>query len=570
MGAKDKEIEDQDRKITELRHTIHEIARVLGTFIQNNIPSWVETINEPRTQEVLQLISDYARGGDDDSTSYARIPEATLAQYGRELRETQALVHSHRKVMYGQKAMIEDQSNSLDDYTNKYEKAINMVKERDHEILLLLQQNDKLTQQLEETQAALAGIQEYSAETAAMARRCEELRGNMESLKIAHMLEIDQREAEITNLRQKLGSAREEVFARRADVKNVLSQAQTILHTPDLHAIPASRGGHTSKALRFLGMERDKEKFKRGALPSSHSMMGLSTSDPRYSSKEVASTISQHTQHHNPSLERHLRVCTTPNTPIDNPKASSDSVLTSPGFRPRSDSLGTAQHHGTLASPINTQKSLPDPPATSSPQPSSVVALAEASRSFESPTEAQIASDYFKHSILGQTSARRVLSNIPEASVHSPPKAGNHKGKHVEDDNASDDSVASSDREAYRKSICALNMLNSSTGLPYSETETDIESIIRGGRPPSVQGYHDSHDRYDREEAIHTGVARVLHLRPGNSDLRGALRDRAPDSGRQERFRESFVSDGEGYRSEDSEPKTVAQLYHQGRRHIRG
>ncbi|KIY03131.1 uncharacterized protein Z520_01598 [Fonsecaea multimorphosa CBS 102226] len=594
MAVKDKKIEDKDRRISELRNTVHEVTRLLGTFIQNNIPSWVDTIREPRTVQVLRIIDDYTRNEPHGSVDYVRVAEDTLDKYVGDLREARSLIGEYRKVLHGQGAMIRDQTKSLDATVDKYGKAIRLIQEKDHEVLLLVQQNNDLSKQLQECRAALAEDQQARSESEKMARRYEELRGAMISLQTSHTLEIDQRDAEILNLRQKLGSAREEVFARREDVKNVMSQAHAMLHASTDSIPVAAKNSNTSKALRFFGMERDKEKYRKG-IPTSHSMIGLPSSDSRFSSKEVATAVDRTALRHRPSLQAHTnpRALTTPNTPIDSSQRPKEPLLTAPTTRQRSDSLGATQRHGVLnASPIDSDKSLPYPPAH--PRPYLPAArVAEIAPSIESPLAAQITSDYLKEGIMGQTAARRVLSKITEVS--SP--ASTLQTERVPDENQSDHSVASSDREAYRRSICALDILNSSSGLPYSEIETDIERIIRGGQPRSppepnsFQSYsgfeaNDNGERQRRqdeydEEQVYTGVARVLHLRPGTRDLRGASA-RSSESehhsyesdfgreGRRERFRESMVSNESGYRTEDSEPKTVAQMYHQGRRHIRG
>ncbi|OAP65398.1 hypothetical protein AYL99_01370 [Fonsecaea erecta] len=597
MAVKDKEIQDKERRISELRNTVHEVTRILGTFIENNIASWVDTIHEPRTLQVLRILSDYTRDEPHESVDYVRVAEDTLNQYIRDSREARNLVGEYRKVLHGQGAMIRDQSRNLDACVQKCNKAVRLVQEKDHEILLLVQQNDDLSKQLQECRAAVAEGQQARTDSEKMVRRYEELRGAMVSLRTSHTLEIDQRDAEISNLRQKLGSAREEVFARREDVKNVISQANAMLQVSTESVPVAAKNSNTSKALRFFGMERDKEKYRKGTIPTSYSMVGLPSSDSRFSSKEVAS-IDRAALRHRPSLQTHTnpRLLTTPNTPIDDSQGSNESIMTAPVTRQRSDSLGATQRHGVLtASPVNTDKSLPHPPAH--PRPHLPVArVAEITPSLESPLAAQITADYFKNGIMGQTAARRVLSKITEVSdVLSSPESGLQKER-ILDENKSDHSVASSDREVYRKSICALDMLNSTGGLPYSETETDIERIIRGVRPrsppePSHFHHHQAYEANDNEggqqqqddydeEQMYTGVARVLHLRPGTRDLRGAsarsseieqsgYESDPAHGGRCARFRESMVSNESGYRTEDSEPQTVAQLYHQGRRHIR-
>ncbi|EXJ94605.1 hypothetical protein A1O1_03001 [Capronia coronata CBS 617.96] len=618
MEAKDEEIAEQARTNADLTHTIRDIVHILGSFIHDYVSSWVGSINEPRTEQVLEIISDYARYSDckNESIPYVRVPKSTIAQYTKEVRESQAVAKEYRELLHEQSAMIHEHSRNLDVYTNKYEVAVRVIKEREHEVLLLVQNTDTLTSRLEECEAALAQSQESIAELESSAGRYDELRGNMESLKIAHTLEIGQRDEEIARLRQMLGSAREEVFARRADVKNIISQTQAGLAVPDMPSAATARAGPTSKALRFFGMDRDKERGRRPALPSSQSMIGFTSShhdattqplDTRYSSKEVAPVKSKSFLRNVSPLGRRRQAQTTPNTPVDSSDSGSGSMASLPvhvGISPRSDSLGATQRHGVLASPINTRKALPQPPARPQPQFASAARLAAITQAVESPNAMQIASDYLEHSILGQTQtvARRVLSKIPELSIHSPSQAGDATDDRLsgsDNDNVDDDeaeSVASSDREVYRKSVCALDMLNAST-LPCSETETEteFERILRGvgvgvtgkrgGNEQQEREYrghhHDEEDGYvdGDDDELQTGVARVLHLRRGNHDLRalrdreqdgsGSDRDRDRDHDRRERYRYSFLSDASGERSEGSEPKTVAQLYHQGgHRHI--
>ncbi|KIV82123.1 hypothetical protein PV11_04253 [Exophiala sideris] len=570
IDAKDKTVEDQGRDIHALKHTILEIVRILGTFIQNNVASWADSINEPRTQEVLQLISDYSRPGDNKSIRYVRIPEAAMSKYVKDLQDSRALVNQYREVVHSQSTMVNEQSENLDVYADKYEAALRVGKQREHEIVLLAQQNEELTIKVEEADAALAQSQEASLDAEAMALRYEELRGNMNSLKVAHELELDQRDAEIANLRQKLGTAREEVFARREDVRNIISQTQSMLQTPAI-AEPPGKNSHASKALRFLGME--KEKSKRGALPVSRSMLtfaprsvdtGPLSADSRFSSKELARPVGRPAPHHVASDGPPVYAQTTSNTPVEDGRASSATTL--PMIRPRSDSLSAMQRRGAPSPPVDTQKSLPEPPERPHARRLSSAQIAEITESIQSPTAAQVATDYFKNSILGQTAARRVLSNIPEGASRIPSGSSARNLDEVYEDG---DSVASSDREVFRRSICALDMLNSST-LPRGETETDMDRYVRARAMTGEEHPDLAHMDDDPHAEVQTGVARVLHLRPGTNDLRGALRGQGRDFDREERVRQSVVSDGSGYQSSGSEPMSVTQLYHQGGRHIRG
>jgi predicted proteasome-type protease len=654
LEVKDREVEDRDHQILALRNTVHDITRLLGTFIQTHLPSWADTMTDPRTQQVMHIVADYTHDHP-SSVDYVRVPEHTFNKYASDLRDSRNLVGEFRKVLHGQSAMIKDQSQNLDSHVVKYEQAVKLVHEKDHEILLLVRRNDDLTRQLQDTQAALAESQDAAAEAEITGRRYDELRGNMQSLKTAHELELDQKDAEIANIRQKLGSAREEVFARREDVKNVVAQSQALRQLqPDPHAAAtvaaAKPSSSASKALRFFGMERDK--LKKGSIPSSHSTLGLSSVDARFSSKEVAPAVSKEALRYRPSLQTHdnpRSARTAPNTPVITFQGSSGFTGAVHATRPfsdshptppRSDSLGVPQHctsnPTSPVAPVDRFKPLPENPISKSQL--ATARLADVTSSIESPLQAQITSDYLSHGIMGQTaqSARRVLSRITEVSTPMSHRSEDDdqaaKLERVHEDNGSDHSVASSDRKIYRTSISALDMLNSSSNFPYSETETDMERIMRatgiaaGSGSPQARsinrraaGTHANAQQMQEEdyEDAHTGVARVLHVRPGNRDLRRAggthdgiaeeynrrdphahrrqfgvigdgrierrplhPRDRESSGesiqGRLERFRnparESLVSNesSAGYRTEDSEPKTVAQMYHAGGKHIRG
>lgn len=575
LRAKDQEIEDRDGKIEELRQTAHAIARTMGTFIQTNIRSWVDTVDLPSTQEVLQIIADYAQPEDPRSVQYVRLPEQTVAKHARDLREAYDLVEDYRKVMKGQGAMISDQSKNLDDYMKKYETAVNLVTERDKEIQHLLQRQDQVSKQLKDCESSLAESKATTAQAETMARRYEELHGDMDILREAHKLELGHRDEEIASLRLRLQTAFGEVF-HKSGGKHVMFQE------PDALSAVGGKGSSMYKAARFFGMETHRDRSKRGGLPASHSMIGFASTDTAYDSRVDGDLLTMPRPRQSPRLDTSgLPIPLSHDTPIDDSQASNDSTMVLSGVDSRYDSLASAPHHGNLASPVNIQKSLPAPPAPFDTELLTAVRISDVKELIVSPTAAQITSDYFQNSILGKTSARPGLSHVPAVTISGPSESNNHDRKehHVtsEDADESDESVASSDREVFRKSICALDMLNSATGLPYSETETDLEKIMRGvpTTSPERSTQPDDHESAEEQE-VQTGTARVLHLRPANSNLRAAVRQRPGEreakggSGREERFRESVMSDSSGYRTEDSEPKTVAQLYHQSRRHIRG
>ncbi|KEF62871.1 uncharacterized protein A1O9_00844 [Exophiala aquamarina CBS 119918] len=594
MEAKDDEIADQNRKIRQLRQTILDIVRTLGAFLQANIPGWAKLAQNPETEEVFRVFSDYTRTGDSGTLRFVRIPEITVDKYAADLKDAKALVSEYRKLLQSQSDTIQQQSSDLDAGVEKFASVVQRMKERDHEILLVVQNNEDLVKRLQECDAALSQAQKEKMESA---QQYQELKGKMKSSELAHTLELDQRDGQLADLRQKLGSAREEVFARRADVRNILFQNQTQTQTQ----FPATNSGtpssvknssSTSKALRFLGMGQDRDRFRKHGLPGSRSMIGLSptsltfptsVSDSRYSSKEVAPLVQKPSLQPLSAYENYGRVQQAREISVNGP---GDLILPDPlSLRPRDASLGATERHRVLPSSIDNEKSLPAPPRLNLPTSNYFdrLAAAQDSEAVYSPMAEEIASNY-ENGIYGQTGPRRVLSKIPEGSLQGSSEAGDgHVGdeaRHYDYCDDDVDSVASSDREVYRKSIHVLDLLNSSN-LLHSDTETDLHRQERDiGQGGGVN--RDEEDSRQRED-LENGIARLLQLRPQarNGNLRSALRPIDGEINLDQRAqtiptakagaRESVLSDGDGYRSSDSdvEPKTVAQLYHQQPRHIR-
>lgn len=592
LDAKDDEIADQNLKIRQLRQTILDIVRILGSFLQANIPGWAKLAQNPETEEVFRVFSDYSRTGDSGTLRFVRIPEITVDKYAADIKDAKALVTEYRKLLQSQSDTIQQQSSDLDAGVEKFAKVVQRMKERDHEILLMVQNNEDLVKRLEECEAALAQTQKEKAESA---QQYQELKGKMKSLEIAQTLELDQRDGQIADLRQKLGSAREEVFARRADVRNILSQthAQTQIPATNMGTPSSStkNNSSTSKALRFLGMGQDRDKLRKHGLPGSRSMIGLSPTslnfptsalDSRYSSKEVAPLISKPSLQPFSTYENHGLAKQGRDISVNGP---GDLILPGPlSLRPRDASLGATERHGVLPTSIDNEKSLPTPPRLSLPTSNYFErgSAAPKSDAVYSPMAEEIASNY-ENGIYGQAGPRRVLSKIPEGSTQGSSEAGDaHVGDESRDYDYCDDdvdSVASSDREVYRKSIHVLDLLNSSK-LPHSDTENDLQCQER----ELGQGGGVNHcDEDSQREDLENGIARLLQLRPQarNGNLRSALRLIDGEANFDQRAtaiapakagaRESVVSDADGYRSSDSdiEPKTVAQLYHQQPRHIR-
>lgn len=586
IQGKESKIADQELKIRQLRQTILDIVRILGAYMQANIPDWAEMTHNPEAQDVYRIFSDYSRDGDSGLLRFVRIPEVTVDKYVADLKESKSLMAEYHNILQEQSDTIQRQSSDLDINVDKYAKLVQRMKERDHEILLLVEKNDEVVKSLNDCEASLT---QAKSEKSELAQQYQELKGKMKSAEIAHTLDIDHRDGQIAELRQKLRSAREEVLARRADVRNIITQTQKDEAFPVEMPTSATKPSSTSKALRFLGMGQDRDKLRKHGLPGSRSMIGLSPTtsefassllDSRYSAKEVAPVISRPFLQRTSSHDNGSHAYNARELSVDGP---GDLILPMKlTLQPRDASTGATERFPVLRSPVDVDKNLPAPPRLSLPKSASFARLTDPADTVYSPMAEEIASNYEK-GIYGQAGPRRVLSRIPEVSVQGSSEGGDnyvgddpHEYDYCGEDDA--DSVASSDREVYRKSIHVLDLLNSAR-LPYSETENDLQDSHRQERDLHQAFANGSKD--SQHPDIEDGMARITQLRPQarHGNLRSALQPidgegyfdrRRASTSAIATARESIVSDS-GYRSSDSdiEPKTVAQLYHQRPRHIR-
>lgn len=595
IQTRDLTVSEQGQKIIQLRHTILDVVRILGVFIQANIARHSKLPQDAQTQHVFRILADYPPG-DNASLPFVRIPESTIDQYAADLRQANSRVAEYTKVLQSQNATITEQSKKLDQYIVKFEGLVTRMKERDHEVLLLAQQNEDLDQKLSECEMGLSQARNLSAELDMKTRRYEELRGRMASLNVAHTLELDRRDAEISKLRHQLGSVREEFICQRTDMDKDAAQNQSAAPSARNDA-PPPKNSSASKALRFLGMERDKARFRRHGLPTSRSAVGLSPataefpmngSDMRCSSKPIPSTGTD-----------------TPRSQFRSDAHPIRGDVRTLDIRPRADSLGATGRHGMMDRVADIAKTLPSLPVkgSASDSPSDFQQLP-----LESPMAQQIASDFYDHGIYGQIAPRRVLSNIPEASLRSVSGSGGSgvmvSAPGADDDNSleheaggvshnsvsggADDpddriSVGSSDRELFRKSMHALDLLATPNRTSSKQALADnrchniddegaaeytmqdqvssMASILDDSQPYQLQ--------YLRAQAKNGNLRATLRRNDDHKDGMGTVSN---STFWPRKRRESGMSDTSGYKSSDSdlEPLTVAQLYHSKPWHMRG
>ena len=451
---------EKEEAVLELGHTLYEVVRLLGGFIQRNVEHWIDDFYEPETQSVLQIIADYGPPFKDTHIQYIRIPESLHRGLVSAAHDAHEEAEDHKAIVKTQDAMIKDQSKQLDRQLDKYEQSLKIIKERDHEVMLLCQRNTNLEEKVETYETILQRSQAAVADGDQAKKENVELKQEIKQLTCLFKLQLDEKDTKLADMRSKLGSAREEVLARRADVRNVITQTQALMGSQTQDEETDRNGGNM--------LRKSKEKGRKYRFPHSQSSMflGFQHLNPdlmtspnaasRFSPKEVVECDKAgKTFHLSCASSSSTSARTASSTPTHGRRASDPFS----DVRPRNESLGAVERDGaSTRSSIDIQKQLPVAPPTLLPQ-------VPASSSLLHPTDAQsdlprtsspaltaqspTASNDGSNAGL-RTPARRILSLIPEAS-------------HEDLESVRAPSATSSEREVYRRSVHALDFLNSSS-----------------------------------------------------------------------------------------------------------
>lgn len=476
-------INEKEEVIQVLQQNADAIVHILGAFIEDTLPRSMHELEPERVHEVLQLLADYstsaAAGGhhppQQPSPPFLRIPEATFQTHLRNLRDIQAKVQSYRKLALGQSNLIKSLSAGLDERVTEYEKCLRTIKERDHEILLLVEQRNAQKKIIEDYESSKMAREVVEIEQERLANQRQAMESTIKKLKTDHEKQIEDRDAEIENLRQKLAHAWEEVLARKADVKNVISQTQALLAPPELpEMVPDTLSVKERKIL---------EKTRTNpVLPSSRSMLSLSMSEATLGFGKLDIPAAPLSAVERIGHKKKSKMRMEPRSPrIDGEgwgysttqkKGSSFSLRRAERTmedlrpRPRKDSLGAMGNNrrgddlelletpvkGSVDSTstttsINTDKALPIPPDIP-PELSPIENIEGGHSVTEDVLQNLFLSNAPQHGFCTPLSPRnRVLSGIPEMSVEDA------------ESNVSSLSATSSDKEVYRKSIDALKLI---------------------------------------------------------------------------------------------------------------
>lgn len=483
---------EKKEAISELGYTLYEVVRVLGGFIQRNVEHWVDDYHEAETQSVLQIIADYGPPIKEFENQFIRIPESSHRELKSAFHDANKQMAHYRAIARTQDAMIKDQSTQIDQQLDRYEQSLKTIKERDHGVMLLCQRNTNLEEKVETYETALRQSQAALTEGDQAKKENEELRQEIKQLTGFFQLQLDEKDAKLADMRSKLGSAREEVLARRADVRNVITQTQALM-------VPLSQDADNDhKSSRIQGRNKDKGKKPRFPHSPSGLFLGFQHLNPdlmtspnsasRFSSKEVVECEkTSKALHLSCASSSSTSARTASSTPTHGRRASDPFC----DLRPRNESLGAVERDGTSARSADIQKQLPAAPPALLPQvPPSNSLLHPNDAPSSSPRTSSPALPSMSHDDPPpglRTPGRRILSLIPEAS-------------HEDSESVRAPSATSSEREVYRRSVHALDYLNSSSvaeedesvsGRVVGKTEGPSRSSSEGSDVMTVsQMYH--------------------------------------------------------------------------------
>lgn len=483
IDAQRDEVIQKEEVIMSLHQTTDAIVKILGAFVEDTLP--YSSLDHDRVHEVMQLLADYSSptahplSPASPPLSYLRIPEQSFYDHIQTVTGLKARVKEYEDLAKSQDDTIKAHSAILDRHVSEYEKCVKVIKERDHEVLLLVEESKVLKATINSYESGQRISEVGEVEQHQMAKQLEDTERIVQRLQGAHSRELEQRDAEIANLRQKLGNAWEEVLARKKDVKHVISQTQALLAPPELNEV--SPNTLSGKERKLPG----KNQSKHATIGTSRSTMSLNLSEPMHvdiapGPRSAVDPIMSHNK-----LRAHME----PRSPRTDDQgwgcgiAKKRSVpelgkrgdqITELRPQPRNDSLGAMrgirrnndleflekivkssvrENHSARVS-ISTEKALPTPPDVHSEYGSihnsdgGHSVTEEVLQDLLSAPEVPDHGSFTAPAAAGPLSPRRrVLSGITEMSV--------------EDAESEKDtlSATSSERDMYKKSIDALNLI---------------------------------------------------------------------------------------------------------------
>ena len=329
------EVDRKEQRIRTLEYTKDDQANIFIQFIEDYASDVLDNTENPGVPQVRSLIeehepSDRIANQNVVKANVVRIPEAKFWELQNQKYYLEGKLGKYQALVKEQMEMIRSQSRALDERVEDFGKLAPKLAEKDSTISALREQNEALNFQIEHLQAAEINNVKLRQEQAELVKHCSELEVAIQDVENSHKVYRERMENELTNkgieLTKKEAELTEKVEALRVaedTIKNRLDQhlgqpkepavrhvanmiksaeskpittesrpvvvhpkplayGQTIKQPPppqqrrDPTPPPSSFHWYTGKGSSFLPW---KNKSAGCGLPSSHSMVSLSTVD---------------------------------------------------------------------------------------------------------------------------------------------------------------------------------------------------------------------------------------------------------------------------------------------------
>jgi hypothetical protein len=407
-------------------------------------------------QNMRQLLQDYPVDCAQPVVETVRLPQHVYRQLVTDLRDSQDTISAMRDVASEQAQLIKEQSARLSESINRYEHVGQALQTRSHEVLLLDGRNKELEEAVADYEHALQ-LAEQDRE------RIQTLQDQVNDTTRHYEARINEKDSALLKMRQKLDLAQEQLVTAHGEIRKAraaqaftASEASSNKPRPSLTSSYSSFAISTRQVLEQSEPSRPQQTY-RILGPRSDLLASLQPDVVVGRSPSVALSLAQ------PLHARRL------SDPFQDPPSITRNCAASLD----SEKILTSR-------PNDRSKPLPSPPAVFPTIPATAT-LGQAGTAGDVDLPAGAVprpSPQFHmrdpHGLETPANGKRMLSIIAEAS-----QEGSSSLKSV--------SATSSEKNEYRNSISALELLNSQS----SPASKDAESPVMHASWAEVHRRHD-------------------------------------------------------------------------------
>ncbi|RMD39289.1 hypothetical protein DV735_g5842, partial [Chaetothyriales sp. CBS 134920] len=491
-------VEAANKLIQEKDQFIGDLNKTLRDIV-HFLGSFIQDNMDNPPEEVMQLIADYASTDSDPDIPYVRMPEVSFNNMLRKNTNAQIGLDEYRAIAADQHTLIKDQSDQVTKHTEKYERSLLALKAKDDEIVALGAECETVKASLAEYENAVGLSRDGTpVHGEALTRYIASLKVQVDTLANSIATRDTQIESLLAQLRNRGRSWRSPVVKARTESVDFSSLSST----------------STARQALLLGQQQE----------------GIDDSKLKRSNSTSATVFRGKSRNYTPPLSKHRRSASVsssiysqdgaetmqPNDPFQSPQPRSDSLGALRALQKFGRSQVTDLHQRLTRTPSVLGAS---PSAAAAAPSSSSSASVSASSSYtargrgvarhedsSSPvltsrrhsTQFRSASEH----VTPSTTARSgMLSDIPEAPAEG---SGGESPRAL--------STTSSDREVYRRSMSALYALNQfADGSASTTTSPNRNNNTSSGSAAAAQPVQDEAEKLSSEESEPLTVSEMYH-----------------------------------------------------------